>query len=269
MPTSVPGSAGALATLGCVPGPIQSVQRAAALLQLVAEHPGELGLSELAVALGLAKATTHGLLSTLRQVGFLDQQASTGKYLLGPGLVELAGSHLDPHDLRSHAVNWADSLAMRSGEAVRLAALVDSETVVIHHVFRPDDSLQKLDTGTTLPTHATALGKVLLAWGVVLRPRGRLERYTRHTVTASRELARSLVEVRRRGWAADIEERVPGQASIAAPVHGVIGRLVGAIGISGPVDRLCDSRGNPRPHLVEQVRDAAVAVSRDVVTARR
>ena len=254
-----------------MPGAIQSVERAAALLQLVAEHPGRLGLSELADALGLAKGTTHGLLRTLREVGFLCQEPDSGRYALGPDLTDLAGSVLDPHDLRSHALNWADSLASRSGEAVRLAVLDGGDALVIHHVFRPDDSRQVLETGRRLPVHASALGKVLLAWGlgIAARPAGDLERFTHHTTTSPKELARALVDVRRHGWAAEVEEHELGRASVAAPVRGVVGRVVGAIGVTGAVDLVCDTRRHPRAHLVQQVLDTARDVSRDVVTARR
>ncbi|MGN6609383.1 MAG: IclR family transcriptional regulator [Jatrophihabitans sp.] len=253
-----------------MPGAIQSVERAAALLHLVAEHPGELGLSELAEALGLAKGTTHGLLSTLRDVGFVEKDAA-GKYGLGRELAELTDSHLDPHDLRSHAINWADALAARSGEAVRVAALVEGEPVIVHHVFRPDDSRQVLETGRSIPAHATALGKVLRAWAVTLPPRAgdEWQGYTAHTITDPKLLARALIDVRRQGWAVDVEECVIGEASIAAPIHGPVGRVTGAIAITGPIDRLCDARRTPRAHLVDQVLDAAQAVSRDIVTARR
>jgi len=253
-----------------MPGSIQSVERAAAILQLVAESSGPVGLTEVAESLDLAKATAHGLLRTLEDVGFLDHDAS-GKYSVGAGLLDLSRARVDPHDLRSHAMNWADSLASRSGEAVRIAAYVDGEPRIVHHVFRPDDTLQLLEVGQSRPAHATALGKALLAWGGF--PRGRpdtdFERFTQHTIVNPRDLTRHLVEVRRQGWACDVEEYHPGEASIAAPVRGHVGRVVGAIGLAGSVDRLCDTGGRPRPHLVTQVCDTAHSVSRDLVTSRR
>ena len=254
-----------------MPGSIQSVERAAAILQLVAESSGPVGLTEVSESLDLAKATAHGLLRTLEEVGFLDHDAASGKYSVGAGLVDLTRARVDPHDLRSHAMNWADSLASRSGESVRVAAYVDGRPQIVHHVFRPDDTLQLLEVGQALPAHATALGKALLAWGGF--PRGRpdddFERFTQHTTVNPRELSRHLVDVRRQGWACDLEEYHPGEASIAAPVRGHVGRVVGAIGLAGPVDRLCDAGGRPRPHLVSQVCDTAHSVSRDLVTSRR
>lgn len=254
-----------------MPRTIQSVERAVALLQLVAEQPRRLGLTELSTLLGLAKPTTHGLLRTLAELGFLTQDPGTGRYDIGRAALDLAAGPLDPNDLRSHAFTWSDSLATRSGEAVRLAVLDGMDALVVHHVFRPDDTRQTLETGTRLPAHATALGKVLLAWGVPTAARrgDDLERHTQHTVTSARVLARVLVDVRRAGWAAEVEEHRIGVASVAAPVHGMTGRVVGAIAVSGSLDRICDSRRRPRSHLVDQVLATARDVSRDILTARR
>jgi DNA-binding IclR family transcriptional regulator len=254
-----------------VPGAIQSVERAAAILQLVAESSAPLGLTDVAQSLDLAKATAHGLLRTLQDVGFLEQDETTGKYAIGAGLLDLSHARVDPHDLRSHAMNWADSLASRSGEAVRIATFINGVPTIVHHVFRPDDTLQRMEIGERLPVHATALGKALLAWGGFPygRPDADFDRFTQHTVTDPRELTRALVDVRRQGWSCDVEEHHPGEASLAAPVRGAVGRVVGAIGIAGPVDRVCDAGGRPRSHLVSQVTDTARSVSRDLVTSRR
>ncbi|HEX4702050.1 MAG TPA: IclR family transcriptional regulator, partial [Pseudonocardiaceae bacterium] len=233
---------------------------------------GRLGVGEIASSLELAKGTAHGILRTLQRVGFVEQDRATGKYQLGAALLHLGTSYLDVNELRSRAINWADALAARSGEAVRIGAPLEGEVLVVHHVFRPDDTLQTLDVGALLPLHATALGKVLLAYdtelaGVAVQ-RGELTAFTRRTIVTPKALARALVEVRDCGWAADTEESVPGQASIAAPIRGYGGLVVGAIGVSGAVERICDGRGQPSPPLVSYVRDAARAVSRDLGASR-
>ena len=74
--------------------------------------------------------------------------------------------------------------------------------------------------------------------------------------------------MREQGWAGESEESTPGQASIAAPIRGYGGLLVGSIGVSGAVERVCDSKGRPNPALVAHVRDAARAVSRDLGASR-
>jgi DNA-binding IclR family transcriptional regulator len=247
---------------------VQSIERAAAVLRLLAAAPDGLGVVELGNALGLAKATVHGIVRTLQQVGFVEQDQSS-RYHLSEALAHLGDSYLDLNELRSRAINWADSLASRSGEVVRVGRLVSGKVIVVHHVFRPDDSDQDLDTGTTLPPHACALGKAALAFdtsGAVQpdRRRRRLEAYTTRTVTDPARLADELAGVRESGWAGEFEEHVVEQAGIAAPIRGLGGLVVGTVGLTGPVERVCTSNGRFRPNLVSMVRATADAIGRDV-----
>ncbi|MFD8719236.1 IclR family transcriptional regulator [Streptomyces sp. NPDC059629] len=252
-------------------GPVQSIERAAAILRLLAGGPRRLGLGEVAASLGLAKGTAHGILRTLQHVDFVEQDATTGKYQLGAALLHLGTSYLDVNELRSRSINWADALAARSGEAVRLGTPLEGMVLVVHHVFRPDDSLQTLDVGSLLPLHASSLGKVLLAYGAApLEPalEAGLDEYTRHTLVTREQLTRALAEVREQGWATEVQEMSMGEAGLAVPIRGHGGLVVGAIGLSGPVERVCDSQGRPRPTLITLIREAARAISRDLGAAR-
>ncbi|MFE0375601.1 IclR family transcriptional regulator [Streptomyces inhibens] len=252
-------------------GPVQSIERAAAILRLLASGPRRLGLGEVAASLGLAKGTTHGILRTLQNIDFVEQDPATGKYQLGAALLHLGTSYLDVNELRSRSINWADALAARSGEAVRLGAPLEGKVLIVHHVFRPDDTFQTLDVGALLPLHASSLGKVLLAFGSVpLEPamEAGLEGYTRHTLVSPERLTRALTEVRELGWAAEVQEMITDEAGVAAPIRGHGGLVVGAIGVSGTVERICDAKGVPQPALVTQVRHAARAISRDLGAAR-
>jgi DNA-binding IclR family transcriptional regulator len=248
---------------------VQSIERAAAILRVLAAGPGRLGLGEIARSLDLAKGTTHGILRTLQLVGFVEQDRVSGHYQLGAALLHLGTSYLDINELRSRSINWADPLAARSGEAVRIGTVLEGKVLVVHHVFRPDDTFQTLDVGALLPLHATALGKVLLAYRTAgVAPPSELELFTRRTVVTPRALAAALDQVREDGWSAEVEELTLGQAAVAAPIRGYGGLVVGAIGVSGLVERICDSRYRPRQNLVAYVRDAARAVSRDLGAAR-
>ncbi|MCW7941274.1 IclR family transcriptional regulator [Streptomyces hygroscopicus] len=252
-------------------GPVQSIERAAAILRLLAGGPRRLGLGEVASSLGLAKGTAHGILRTLQHVDFVEQDEATGKYQLGAALLHLGTSYLDVNELRSRSLNWADALAARSGEAVRLGTPLEGQVLVIHHVFRPDDTLQTLDVGALLPLHASSLGKVLLAFGAEpvepLLEEG-LAAYTRHTLVHPEEVKRVLGEIRELGWGAEVQEMAMGEAGIAAPIRGHGGLVVGAIGVSGPVERICDTQRRPQPALITLLREAARAISRDLGAAR-
>ena len=246
---------------------IQSIERSSAVLGLLAAGPDGLRVKEIADALGLPKSTAHGILRTLEHIGFVEQDPRTARYRLGRGLQDLGSPGIDVNELRGRALTWADALAARSGEEARVGVLRGGDVLVVHHVFRPDDSAQSIQTGQVLPPHATALGKALLAYSATafdLAAREGFTSYTRRTVTGRAELARQMAEVRSRGWGLSVEEWRAGTAAVAAPLRATGGLVVGAIGIAGPVERICDTRRQARPALVEHVLSAARAISRDL-----
>lgn len=247
-------------------GHIQSIERAAAILRLLSGRTRRMGVVELAGELGLPKGTVHGLLRTLQHVGFIEQDIESGKYQLGAALLHMGSSYLDGNELRARALNWCDSLAARTQEAVRIGTLHNAQVLIVHHVFRPDDTRQSLDVGSLMPAHATALGKVLLAHHPYAADRSnghRLRAFTEATITEPSRLDRECARVRELGWGAEIGELLPDQASIAAPVMDRQGLVVGAIAIFGSVQRLLDAC-KPRDDLLGHVRDAARAVSREL-----
>ncbi|MGW3043996.1 IclR family transcriptional regulator [Kitasatospora sp. NPDC001159] len=246
--------------------PIQSLTRATAILRLLAGGERRLGLADVATSLGLAKATAHGILRTLREEGLVEQDPDSGKYQLGPELLRLGQSYLDVHELRARAQLWTDDLARASGETVHLGVRHQDGVLIVHHVFRPDDSRQVLEVGTMQPLHATALGKVLLAHDPSLHrnpPSLTCEAFTPCSPTGGADVAGEAELIRQRDWAASVEEAWAGTASVAAPVRDRPGNVVGTLGVSGPVERICDG-GTVRPGLVSVVRDTARAISRDL-----
>jgi DNA-binding IclR family transcriptional regulator len=248
-----------------VPGRIQSIERAAAILRLLSGRSRRLGVAELAGELKLPKGTVYGILRTLQAVGFVEQDRESGKYQLGPALLHMGSSYLDGNELRTRALNWADGLATRSGESVRIGTLHENQVLIVHHVFRPDDTRQALEVGSLLPAHATALGKALLANHdyIAAGLAGSLASYTPATVTDMYRFRQELEEISTRGWAIDVGELFHGLASIAAPIEDRRRVTVGAMGIAGPIERLCEDR-RPRAEFVDYVMEAARAVSREL-----
>ena len=250
-----------------MPGTIQSIERAAAILRLLSGRNRRLGVVDIAGELGLSKGTVHGLLRTLQQEGFIEQDADSGKYQLGAALLHMGSSYLDGNELRTRALNWSDSLATRTREAVRIGTLHERQVLIVHHVFRPDDSLQTLEVG-----HAAARARDRARQDPARRPRRTSpansprqasSTYTDATITDPERLERELGRVRAQGWAADIGELVPGQVSYAAPIVDRRGLTVGAMGIFGPPERLLAAR-QPRGELLSYVREGARAVSREL-----
>ncbi|MFC4336995.1 IclR family transcriptional regulator [Salininema proteolyticum] len=244
---------------------IQSIERAAEILKLLARGTQPYTLAEISAALDLPKPTVVGILRTLQSVDFVDQDTETSRYGLGPGLLHVGARYLDGNELRQKAINWSDALAARSRESVRIATLHHHHALVVHHVFRPDDTYQTLTVGELLPLHATAIGKILMAYGGVL-PEEIAEKatpYTPRTVASTEELTDEVARIRSQGWADEIEEYIVGETSIAAPIRDRQGIVVGAIAITGAVERTCTD-GRSRMDLVSYVRDSARAISREL-----
>jgi DNA-binding IclR family transcriptional regulator len=250
-----------------VPRPIQSIERAAAILRLLSGRTRRLNLADLAGELGLPKGTVYGILRTLQSVGFVERDPESGRYQVGPALLHMGSTYLDGNELRARALNWSDWLAAHSNESVRLGILHEGQVLLVHHVFRPDNSPQALEVGALLPLHATAMGKVLLAHhtylAAALSTRKTLARFTRNTITDPRRLIAQLDEVREHGWGTALEEFFEGEASCAAPIFDRRGVAVGAIAVSGRIERICQA-SQPRSELVALVRRGARTISNDL-----
>jgi DNA-binding IclR family transcriptional regulator len=248
---------------------IQSIDRAAAILEALASGPRRLGVSELADRLGLARPTVHGLLQTLQAHGFVEQDPVSDKYQLGAGLLQLGYSYLDLNELRSRAISHADRLAQRCGTAVRVGVEHGPSVVVVHHVFRPDATMQIPEVGQQLPLHASALGKAILAFSdrrVVDDLLGEpLLRLTKQTPTAT-VLRRDLTAARDQGFATERDEAVLGESSVAAPIFDHAGAIAGAIGVVGDTDQVMP-RG-PAKGITAAVIEAARGISRELGAPR-
>jgi DNA-binding IclR family transcriptional regulator len=248
---------------------IQSVDRAARILEVLASGPRRLGVSEIADRLGLTRPTVHGLLQTLQAHGFVEQDRDSDKYQLGAGLLQLGNSYLDLNELRARSLVHAERLATRADAAVRVGVMHGPGVVIVHHVFRPDTTLQILEVGAQLPLHASALGKAMLAFlpeqeiaEVLSEP---LPRLTSRTLAAGK-LAQELGEVRSQGYARERDEAVLGESSLASPIFDHSGHAVGAIGVVGDTERIMP-RGPAKP-LVAAVAEAARGVSRELGASR-
>jgi DNA-binding IclR family transcriptional regulator len=252
-------------------GTIQSVERAAAILKVLGRGSPRLGVTEIADQLGLAKGTAYGLLRTLEAQGMVEQDPDTDKYRLGPAMLQLGNAFLDNHELRGRSLLWADSLASRVGEAVRVGVLNGSTVLIVHHVFRPDNSVQILEVGASIPWHACALGRAIVAYlseGEIAALLGvdAFAPLTGRTLIEPAALESALIEVATRGVAVEDQEAIVGEAEIAAPVFDHRGHPVGAIGVVGPVERLWP--GAAAPGLVTAVKETARGLSRDMGAGR-
>jgi DNA-binding IclR family transcriptional regulator len=248
---------------------IQSVERAAAILAALGSGTPRLGVTEIAERVGLAKPTTHGLLRALVAHDLVAQDSVSGKYSLGAGVLQLGSAYLDGSELRARSLLWAESLAQRTNEAVWVATLSGTRAIVLHHVFRPDNTVQILEVGAAIPWHACALGHSIVAYlpameaaRVMAEERTAL---TGRTKTTRAALGQALAQVRRHGYAIENEEATVGDAGIAAPIAGREG-VEGSIGLVGPAERILDRA--MQGELIRAVVESARSISRDLGAGR-
>lgn len=233
----------------------QAIDRAALLVATVVRADEPLSFGELHAECGLPKSTTSRLLTALERTELLERNAE-GAYVAGP-LFWLYATRHDPwEELVRLARPTLEKVGADTGETVNLSVPRGERVVQVAQV----DSTYLLGardwTEVDVPAHASALGKALLAYGVLAVQEGELEELTSETVTDHIALRRQLEQAARRGYATTVDELEIGLTGVAAPVRGSGGEVVAAMGISGPTPRLldrCDEIGRLLNDRAEQL----------------
>ena len=222
---------------------VQSLGRAFAILEEIARHREGIGLADLSKLVGLHNSTTFHLAKTMVSLGYIRQERNSKRYRVGRPLFALAASALDEIEMVNVATPVLEDLSRETGESSHFAVRMGDSVVVIARTSGPG-AFQLTDrVGVVRPAHCTALGKVILA---SLRP-DQLERFlervelspsTEKSITETPVLLREIEQVRRTGIAFDDGEFNLEVRCVAVPVKDFTGKIVGALGISGPVWRL-------------------------------
>lgn len=228
----------------------RAVDRAADLVATVVRADEPLTFADLQDASGLAKSTTSRMLTALERSGLLERDAA-GSYVAGRLFWLYAARHDPWEELVRLARPAMEAIGAETGETVHLSVARGDRVVQVAQV----DSTYLLGTRdwteVVVPAHCSALGKVFLAWGALTLPDVPLERPTPVTLTSPDALRREGVRVRERGWALTTDELEIGLTGVAAPVFGVHGDVVAALGISGPTARLEGRHDRLGPRLLE------------------
>ena len=201
------------------------LDKAVAVLSAVAKDP--CGLAELCNRTGLPRATAHRLAVGL-EVHRLLRRGSDGRWRPGAALAELAGGATDP--LLDAASSVLPRLRDITGESVQLYRRDGMQRICVAAAEPPSGLRDTVPVGARLPMTAGSGAKVLAAWADAPTQRVLL--------TDALFGERTLLEVRRRGWAQSVGEREPGVASVSAPVRDSGGTVIAAVSVSGPVDRI-------------------------------
>ena len=227
------------------PNPVAVLDKAVAILSAVADEPAT--LAELVTRTGIPRATAHRLAVAL-EGHRLVRRTDDGSWAPGPGLTELARGGTDlAHVVERHLVALRDA----SGESAQFYVRDGASRVCIAAAERTSGLRDTVPVGARLPMTAGSAAHALLAFTPV-------EEVNRLLPNAS-FTARTLLDVRRRGWAHSVAEREPGVASLSAPVRDPSGAVLGAVSISGPVERL---GRRPSAEVVGAVLDIAAAIAR-------
>lgn len=213
------------------------MQRAFAVVDALADADVELGTNEIARRTGVNASSVSRLLATLVDAGVVEHVQDSGRYRLGLRLLQLGNVVLARLDLRQIARPHLQALVVSTGETATLSAPGERDAVTVDFVQSPSSVQGVARLGRPSIAHATATGKVLLAFGPRTLPPGALKAYTRRTITQRAALAAELQAVRDRGYAYNFGEREDDLHAVAAPVWGSRGELAAIIGVQGPASR--------------------------------
>ena len=240
---------GTAANTAPVGGQVQSLTRGLTLLELIADSHGSVALTELAQQAGLPNSTTHRLLSTMQQQGFVRQVGDLGLWTIGAHAFVVGSSFLQSRNLLALVHPVLRSLMEASGETVNLAVLdlSDHQAVIIDQVQCSQLMRMSAPIGGKLPMHASGAGKAFLAHlsdeqvTALLHQKG-LHYYTPKTLMSPQSLKENLAQVRKAGFSFDDEEHALGLRCVAAPIYDEHGEPFAALSISGPIARMTDDR---------------------------
>ena len=219
---------------------VASVARALALLDEVARSDAGLGVNELARRIGVNASTASRLLATLQEGGYVERSGD-GPYRLGLKFVALSDRVLERLDVRERARPWLAWLVEETGETATLSVPGGGEAITVDFVPSPSSVVSMARVGRPSVAHATAAGKVMLAFGSpggTGAPVGELVAFTDRTITDPRVLAAELEAVRTSGIAEAVGEREADLNALAVPVLGRGDELVAILGLQGPAARL-------------------------------
>lgn len=221
---------------------VGAVLRAVDLLEALRDRGDEAGVSELARSTGMSKAAVYSTLNTLETRRLVARNPETSMYRLGWGLWELGARVPRNKTLALAAQGRIAALAQRTGETALLSVLDGDRLIYLDRADSPRALRMVATVGERSPLHATASGKVLLAYESPellesLIEHG-LEQFTPSTVVDPDAMRRQVDQVRKRGYAVVHREYEPELGSIAVPVHGPGGEVAATLALAGPATRL-------------------------------
>lgn len=213
-----------------------STIRCLRLLELLAEEPFEMGVSDIARVLETPRASAHRLCATLAEAGLIESEIHTKRYRLTPKALWIGSGYLRHSAIYRAAFFPVQNLAKELPGTVQLGVFLENTVLFIYSVGFHGAPDAFADVGLRRPLHATASGKLFLAHMPKAEAAkllsGGLKRYTQHTKVSSVEIERELRSVATQGYAVNNEELIPGYFVLAAPVLNAAGQCVATISVT-------------------------------------
>jgi DNA-binding IclR family transcriptional regulator len=235
------------------------------ILDYLAGQASPIALTAIAQTFSASKSTVYRHLNALVRHGFVRRDVSTGRYAIGVKLMVLGESSRGNFEIVNVAHGALVKLRDSTGQAVSLCTLLDDDLVVLDLMHGRSVVEFTTRPGTRLALHASAHGKIWLAFGpeTLLKKvlGGRREAWTSHTLTDAAALSAEVEAVRKRGWSTAANQAVMGVNTLAAPVFDHRGTLAGSIAIVGSTQVIAPK---PTSAQIGPVLDAARSVSRDL-----
>ncbi|MEF7614100.1 IclR family transcriptional regulator [Aquincola sp. MAHUQ-54] len=238
---------------------IQVLERAFALLDVLAEHQDPVSLKEISERAGLHPSTAHRILNDMA-VGRLVDRPQAGSYRLGMRLLELGNLVKARLDVRDAALAPMRELHKLTHQPVNLSVRQGDEIVYIERTYSERSGMQVVRAiGGRAPLHLTSVGKLFLAHDDPQRVRTYATRtglagHTRNSITDIARLERELTSVRHQTVARDDEELELGVRCMAAGIFDDQNKLIAGLSISAPADRLEEA-------WLERLKDTAAQIS--------
>jgi IclR family acetate operon transcriptional repressor len=222
---------------------LAAVERTIAILDALGAS-ADAGTNELARATGINASSVSRILATLAAAGYVEHLPGSGRYRLGPRLLQLAHGALARLDVRQLARPFLERLVEETGETATVSLPAEHDAITVDFVPGHASVISVARVGRPSLLHCTAVGKVMLAFGphgvdALVTP---LPRLTPATITDLDTLGRELARARRNGYATASGERESDLAAVAAPVLDRGGALAAIIGIQGPAARFTPAR---------------------------
>lgn len=218
---------------------VYALRRGLSILDTFSGRHGDLGVNEIARIVGMHKSTVSRLCATLENAGYLERDPTSNRFRLGARIYQLAGSASPTTDVRAVARPVMQQLVETSRETATLGAREGGEIVTIDVVEGLNHMRMATRVGMRTQVHASAVAKAILAWMPEADVDAMLKdwpmvRLTPNTITDAADLKSRLHEVRKLGYASDMEELEIGLRCVAAPIRDLHGRVVAGVSISGP-----------------------------------